>query len=114
MAQCRDGTKLRVQKENRRLIQGGNKESVVRLIRSLRVSVSTHVNIPSSVLVIYREIGFAHFGREPVDFLLGVAEDNGLSDGEGIVQVAQGVELPLFFLHLNEKKNAKKSRERRG
>lgn len=28
----------------------------------------------------------------------GVAEDDGLSDGEGIVQVAEGIKFPFFFL----------------
>lgn len=35
---------------------------------------------------------------EPVDLSTGVAEDDGLGDGDGLVQVGQGVELPLLLL----------------
>lgn len=33
---------------------------------------------------------------------LGVAEDDGLCDGQGVVQVTQGVKLPLLSLHGDE------------
>lgn len=33
---------------------------------------------------------------------LGVAEDHRLGDGKRVVQVAQGVELPLLLLHRHE------------
>lgn len=33
---------------------------------------------------------------------LGVAEDDGLGDGQGVVEVTEGVELPLLSLHSNE------------
>lgn len=33
---------------------------------------------------------------------LGVAEDDGLRDGQGVVQITQSVELPLFSLHGNK------------
>jgi hypothetical protein len=36
---------------------------------------------------------------EPVDLSAGVAEDDGLGDGDGLVQVGEGVELPLFLLN---------------
>lgn len=39
-----------------------------------------------------------HLLGEPVDFAAGVAEDDGLGDGDGLVKIAQGVELPLFLL----------------
>jgi hypothetical protein len=35
---------------------------------------------------------------EPVDLSAGVAEDDGLGNGDGLVQVGEGVELPLFLL----------------
>ena len=35
---------------------------------------------------------------EPVDLSAGVAEDDGLSDGDSLVQVREGVELPLLLL----------------
>ena len=40
-----------------------------------------------------------HFLGEPVNLPAGITEDDGLSDGEGLVQVAQGVQLPLLALH---------------
>ena len=33
------------------------------------------------------------------DLPLGVAEDDSLSDGEGVIEVTQGVKLPLLSLH---------------
>jgi len=38
---------------------------------------------------------------EPVDLSAGVAEDNGLGDGDGLVQVGKGVELPVLLLNGN-------------
>lgn len=35
---------------------------------------------------------------EPVDLSAGVAKDNGLGDGDGLVQVGEGVELPVLLL----------------
>lgn len=35
---------------------------------------------------------------EPVDLSAGVAEDNGLGDGDSLVQVGEGVELPVLLL----------------
>jgi len=40
----------------------------------------------------------AHFVGEFVDLPSGVAEDDGLCDVQGIVQIAEGVELPVFLL----------------
>lgn len=34
---------------------------------------------------------------------LGVAEDDGLSDGQRVIQIAQSVKLPLFSFHCHEK-----------
>ena len=45
------------------------------------------------------EVSVMHLLGEPVDLPPGVAEDDGLSDCQGLVQVAQGVELPLFALN---------------
>lgn len=36
---------------------------------------------------------------QPVDLSAGVAEDDGLGDGDGLVEIAQGVELPLLLLN---------------
>lgn len=36
------------------------------------------------------------------DLPLGVAEDDGLCDGQGVVQVTQSVKLPLLSLHSHE------------
>jgi len=38
---------------------------------------------------------------EPVDLSAGVAEDDGLGDGDGLVQVGEGVELPVLLLDGN-------------
>ena len=38
---------------------------------------------------------------EPVDLSAGVAEDDGLGDGDGLVQVGEGVELPILLLDGN-------------
>ena len=38
---------------------------------------------------------------EPVDLSAGVAEDDGLGDGDGLVEIGQGVELPLLLLNSN-------------
>lgn len=48
------------------------------------------------------EVVLSHLVGQPVHFLLGVAEDHRLGDGERVVQVAEGIELPLFLLHSNE------------
>lgn len=40
---------------------------------------------------------------EPVDLSAGVAEDNGLGNGNGLVQIGEGVELPLLLLNGNVK-----------
>jgi hypothetical protein len=37
-------------------------------------------------------------GGEPVDLSSGRAEDDGLSDGNSLVQVAKSVELPVLLL----------------
>jgi len=50
----------------------------------------------------HREAALAHLGREPVDLLPRVDKDDGLRDGERVVQVAQGVELPLLLLDGHE------------
>lgn len=49
------------------------------------------------------EVGLPHFLRQPVHLPLGVAKDDGLGNGEGVVQVAQCVKLPLFTLYSDEK-----------
>jgi hypothetical protein len=38
---------------------------------------------------------------EPVDLFAGVAEDDGLGDGDSLVQVGEGIELPLLLLNGN-------------
>ena len=42
-----------------------------------------------------------HLLSEPVDLPPGVAKDNGLSDGNGLVEIAERVKLPLFLLDSN-------------
>lgn len=48
------------------------------------------------------EVGLAHFVGQPVHLAPSVAEDNGLSDGKGIVEVAKRVELPLLLFDGDE------------
>merc|ERR1712166_554921 len=44
------------------------------------------------------EVGLPHFASQPANLAACVTEDDGLSDGEGVVQVTQSVELPLLLL----------------
>ena len=48
------------------------------------------------------EVVLSHLVGQPVNLLLGVAEDHCLSDRECIIQVAEGIEFPLFLLHSHE------------
>ena len=48
------------------------------------------------------EVGLSHFGSEPLDLLARVAKNDGLSNGEGVVKVAESVEFPLLFVDLDE------------
>ena len=48
------------------------------------------------------EVGLPHLLGEPVHLALGVAEDDGLGDGQGVVQVTESVELPLLPLNSHE------------
>ena len=50
----------------------------------------------------HREVRLAHLVREPVDLPAGVTEDDGLGDGEGVVEVAERVEFPLLLLDRDE------------
>ena len=47
----------------------------------------------------HRKIGLPHLLRQPLHLPLGVAEDDRLGDGERVVEVAEGVKLPLFLLN---------------
>lgn len=44
------------------------------------------------------ELSLVELGGEPVDLSSGRAEDDGLGNGDSLVQVAQGVELPVLLL----------------
>lgn len=48
-----------------------------------------------------REVTGSELVGEPVDLPAGVAEDDSLSDGNGLVQVGQSVELPVLLLDSN-------------
>ena len=50
----------------------------------------------------HREVGVAHLLVEPLDLLLAVAEDDGLSNRERVVEVAERIELPLLLLDGDE------------
>ena len=49
-----------------------------------------------------REVGLHHLITQPVHLLAGVAEDDGLGDGQRVIQVAQRVKLPLLLLYCHE------------
>jgi len=44
------------------------------------------------------EVTLGHLLGQPVHFPAGVAVDDGLGDGQGLVEIAQSVQLPLFLL----------------
>ena len=48
------------------------------------------------------KVSLPHLLGEPVHLALGVAEDDGLGDGQGVVQVTESVELPLLPLNSHE------------
>ena len=48
------------------------------------------------------EVGFAHLLRQPIDLAARVAEDDGLRDGKGIVEIAKGIKLPVLLLDGDE------------
>jgi hypothetical protein len=47
------------------------------------------------------EVTGSELVSEPVDLSAGVAEDDGLGDGDGLVQVGKGVQLPVLLLDSN-------------
>ena len=50
----------------------------------------------------HSEVGLSHFLGQPVHLPLGVTEDDGLGDGQSVVQVTQRVKLPLLSLNSNK------------
>ena len=48
------------------------------------------------------EVGFAHLVGQPVNLPASVAENDGLCNGKGVVEIAKGIELPVLLLHSNE------------
>ena len=65
-----------------------------------------YVNIPLALLHVTvhggdSEVTSSELVGEPVDLSAGVAEDDGLGDGDGLVEIGQGVELPLLLLDGN-------------
>lgn len=48
------------------------------------------------------EVGLTHLVGQPVHLAPGVAEDDSLSDGQGVVEIAQGVKLPVLLLDGDE------------
>merc|ERR1711939_535801 len=47
------------------------------------------------------EVTSSQLVGEPVDLSASVAEDDSLGDGDGLVQIGKGIELPLLLLHRN-------------
>lgn len=46
-------------------------------------------------------VTLSHLVGEPVDFTTGVCEDNALGDGQRLVEIAQGIKLPFFFIDID-------------
>jgi hypothetical protein len=44
------------------------------------------------------ELTGAHLVSEPVDSLPSVAKDDSLSDGDGLIEITEGIKLPLLLL----------------
>ena len=64
----------------------------------------THDEVPALLVHIAvhggdGEVATLHLLGEPVDLAAGVAEDHSLGDGEGLVEIAEGVKLPVLTLH---------------
>mmetsp|Transcript_88339 Transcript_88339/g.142961 ORF Transcript_88339/g.142961 Transcript_88339/m.142961 type:complete len:234 (-) Transcript_88339:621-1322(-) len=51
----------------------------------------------------HSKVSLAHLVSEPVNLPLRVAEDNSLSDCEGVVKITEGVEFPLLTFHRHKK-----------
>lgn len=49
------------------------------------------------------EVAGNEFVSEPVDLSTGVAENDSLGDGDGLVEIGEGIELPFFLLNGNVK-----------
>jgi hypothetical protein len=47
----------------------------------------------------HSEVARGHFRRQPLHLAARAAVDDGLRDGQRVVQVAQRAELPLLLLH---------------
>lgn len=48
------------------------------------------------------KVCLSHLLGQPVDLSLCVAEDDGLGDGEGVVEITEGVKLPILLLYGDE------------
>mmetsp|Transcript_5005 Transcript_5005/g.12711 ORF Transcript_5005/g.12711 Transcript_5005/m.12711 type:complete len:378 (+) Transcript_5005:516-1649(+) len=59
--------------------------------------VLVHVSVRGG----HGEVPGAHLVCQPVYLAAGVGEDHGLRDGQGLVQVAQGVQLPLLLVNVD-------------
>mmetsp|Transcript_10387 Transcript_10387/g.28605 ORF Transcript_10387/g.28605 Transcript_10387/m.28605 type:complete len:315 (+) Transcript_10387:1048-1992(+) len=65
------------------------------LVTSLLIHVSVHRTDGELLL--------SQLVRQPIHLGAGVAKDDGLRDGEGVVKIAEGIELPFFLLDVNVK-----------
>mmetsp|Transcript_5413 Transcript_5413/g.7986 ORF Transcript_5413/g.7986 Transcript_5413/m.7986 type:complete len:235 (+) Transcript_5413:227-931(+) len=61
----------------------------------------TFALIHVSVHAAYSKVALLHVFLKPVHLATRVAVDNGLGDGQRLVQIAQGIELPIFAVHRN-------------
>ena len=80
---------------------GRDKNSAVALSEILHNAISLllgHIAVHTA----NGEVGFAHLVGQPVDLPAGVAENNGLRNRKGVVEIAKGIELPILLLHSDE------------
>ena len=61
------------------------------------------INSPDTHNGRHSEVSSVHLLSQPFDLPAGVAENDGLGDCQGLVQIAEGVQFPLFTLNLKHK-----------
>jgi len=49
------------------------------------------------------EIHFSHLIGKPFHFTFAIAENDGLSDGQSIIKITEGIKFPFFFFNSHKK-----------
>jgi len=47
----------------------------------------------------YREVAGMHLLSQPIDFPSGIAEDDGLGNGQSFVKITESIQLPFLFFY---------------